>query len=349
MRLTKTTNEVEIVLSKSIPFSILDVSSVRRGWTIPDALQHTIKLAKHAEALGFNRFWLAEHHNSPSIASSATSVLIGQVAAKTEKIRVGAGGIMLPNHASLAIAEQFGTLDGFYPDRIDLGLGRAPGTDPLTAKALRGERHNNGANFPEQLKELQGYMNPSAYERPAVRAFPGEGANVPIWLLGSSDFSAALAAQEGLPFSFAGHFSPTYIIPALNMYYNNFVPSRQLEKPYAMLAVNVIAAPTDEEAHFLATSMYQMFLGLVRSDKSLQAGLAPPVENMDELWSEQEKFYVMQQVGSSLIGSPQTIKQKLDELITKTNVDEIMVAGHIFDFEKKLKSIEIIADVFKGN
>lgn len=335
------------MLEKNIPFSVLDLSTVSRGQTIREALQQTVDLAKFTEALGYNRFWLAEHHNSASIASSATSVLIGQVAAHTTSIRVGAGGIMLPNHASLAIAEQFGTLAEFFPDRIDLGLGRAPGTDQLTARALRGERHSNGAEFPYQLKELQGYINPQAQERPSVRAFPGEGSNVPIWLLGSSDFSASLAAEKGLPFSFAGHFSPNYIIPALNMYYNSYVPSKENPNPYAMLAVNIIAAPTDEEAHYLATSMYQMFLGLVRSDKTSPAGIAPPVKNMDELWSEQEKFYVMQQVGSSIIGSPATIEAKLNELIRKTNVDEIMVAGHFYDVEKKKQSLNIIADIFK--
>ena len=336
------------MLHKNIRFSILDVSSVSRGSTVREALQNTVKLAQFAEEKGYHRFWLAEHHNSASIASSATAVLIGQVAAHTTTIRVGAGGVMLPNHAPLTIAEQFGTLEGFYPGRIDLGLGRAPGTDPLTAKALRGERHSNGADFPQKLKELQAFITPTGHEPASVRAFPGEGAQLPIWLLGSSDFSANLAAEKGLPFSFAGHFSPNYIIPALNMYYNNYVPSQDHPKPYAMLAVNVIAADTDEEAEFLATTMYQMFLGLVRSDKSSPAGLAPPVKSMDGLWSEQEKYYVMQQVGSSLIGSKATIEAKLNELIKRTNVDEIMVAGHIYDFEKKKHSLSIISDIFNG-
>lgn len=327
-----------------IPFSILDVAPIVQGGGIADALQRTVKLAQVAEESGYTRFWLAEHHNAPNIASSATSVVIGHVASHTKTIRVGSGGIMLPNHAPLAIAEQFGTLDALYPGRIDLGLGRAPGTDPITARALRGERHTNGANFPEQLEELQRFMHPTQHAQHAIRAIPGEGADVPIWLLGSSDFSAALAAEKALPFAFAGHFSPTYIVPALKLYKQSYVPSDSQPKPYSMVAVNVIAADTDEEAHYLATSMQQMFLGFIRNQRT---PLQPPVQNMDELWTEQEKFMVEQQIGSSIIGSKETIREKIQKLIEATEVDEIMATASIFDLDARIKSFQLFASVMK--
>jgi len=329
---------------KKIPFSILDVAPIIEGGGVADALQRTVKLAQMAEQHGFTRFWLAEHHNAPNIASSATSVVISHVASQTKTIRVGSGGVMLPNHAPLAIAEQFGTLDAIYPGRIDLGLGRAPGTDPITAKALRGERHTNGANFPEQLEELQSFMHPAKHVQQAIRAIPGEGADVPIWLLGSSDFSAALAAEKGLPFAFAGHFSPTYIVPALKLYKQSFKPSSQYEQPYSMVAVNVIAADTDEEAQYLATSMFQMFLGFIRNKR---APLQPPVQHMDELWSEQEKFMVEQQVGSSIIGSKQTVRDQLQKLIEATDVDEIMATAYIFDHDARMKSFKLLASILQ--
>lgn len=325
--------------------SILDVSPIIQGGTVADALQRTVDLAKHAEELGYNRFWLAEHHNAPNIASSATAVVIGHVAANTKSIRVGSGGIMLPNHASLAIAEQFGTLEALFPGRIDLGLGRAPGTDPLTARALRGERGTDGQFFPKQLEELRSYID-STYDgaRPAIQAIPGEGSDVPIWLLGSSDFSAALAAEKGLPFAFAGHFSPTYIVPALKLYQSQYEPSVGYPEPNSMVAVNVIAADTDEEAHYLATSMYQMFLGFIRSKR---APLAPPVHNMDQIWTAQEKFMVEQQVGSSIIGSKATIEKKLEQLIEATGVNEVMVTAYIHDHKARLHSFEIVASLLK--
>ena len=329
---------------KKIPFSILDVAPIIQGGGVSDALQRTVKLAQMAEEHGYTRFWLAEHHNAPNIASSATSVVIAHVASQTQSIRVGSGGVMLPNHAPLAIAEQFGTLDALHPGRIDLGLGRAPGTDPITAKALRGERHTNGANFPEQLEELQSFMHPAKHVQHSIRAIPGEGADVPIWLLGSSDFSAALAAEKGLPFAFAGHFSPTYIVPALKLYKQSFKPSSQYEQSYSMVAVNVIAADTDEEAQYLATSMHQMFLGFIRNKR---APLQPPVHNMDEIWSEQEKFMVEQQVGSSIIGSKQTVREQLQKLIEATDVDEIMATAYIFDHEARLKSFKLLASILQ--
>lgn len=329
---------------KKIPFSILDVAPIIEGGGVADALQRSVELAQMAEQQGYTRFWLAEHHNAPNIASSATAVVIAHVASQTKTIRVGSGGVMLPNHAPLAIAEQFGTLEALHPGRIDLGLGRAPGTDPITARALRGERHTNGANFPEQLEELQSFMHPARHVQHAIRAIPGEGADVPIWLLGSSDFSAALAAEKGLPFAFAGHFSPTYIVPALKLYKQSFKPSSDHEKPYSMVAVNVIIADTDEEAQYLATSMHQMFLGFIRNKRT---PLQPPVENMDELWSEQEKFMVEQQVGSSIIGSKQTVQEQLQKLIEATDVDEIMATAYIFDHEARLNSFKMLASILQ--
>ncbi|WP_420819006.1 LLM class flavin-dependent oxidoreductase [Paenibacillus nanensis] len=327
--------------SFQIPLSVLDVSPIVQGGTVAESLQNTLDLAQHAERWQYNRYWLAEHHNSPSIASSATSVVIGHVAGGTKSIRVGAGGIMLPNHAPLVIAEQFGTLDALYPGRIDLGLGRAPGTDQLTAAALRGVRGTNGGNFPEQLEQLRAFMDPSRAEvAMAVRAIPGEGAQVPIWLLGSSDFSAMLAAELGLPFAFAGHFSPTYTVPAMNLYRNNFKPSDILGEPYGMVAVNVIAADTDEEATYLATSMQQLFLSFIRNKPG---PLPAPVRNMDELWTTQEKYALQQQLGSSIVGGPETVKEKLGAYIEATGANEIMVAAHIYDHAARLRSYEIIA------
>jgi luciferase family oxidoreductase group 1 len=246
-----------------IPFSVLDLSPINLGSTPAESFRNSLSLAQHAELLGYKRFWLAEHHNMPGIASAATSVVIGYIAGGTSTIRVGAGGIMLPNHAPLVIAEQFGTLESLFPDRIDLGLGRAPGSDQMTARALRRTLHSDGDDFPELLEELRFFFQ-TPVENQRVRAVPGAGLNIPIWLLGSSGFSARLAGQLGLPFAFAGHFSPEYILPALKLYRDTFEPSHTLEKPYAMLAMNVIAADTDEEAQFLATTQFQSFLRLTR-------------------------------------------------------------------------------------
>ncbi|RLQ96083.1 LLM class flavin-dependent oxidoreductase [Falsibacillus albus] len=327
----------------NIPFSILDLSPIIKGGTPADSYKRTLDLAKHAEKLGFNRFWLAEHHNMPFIASSATSILIGHVAGATTKLRVGSGGIMLPNHAPLLIAEQFGTLESLYPGRIDLGLGRAPGTDQLTARALRRNIRNGGEDFPEQLQELRGYFDPSLFnEKNPVRAFPGQGLDIPIWLLGSSGFSAELAGQLGLPFSFASHFSPNNTLPALSIYRKSFKPSKVLDKPYVMLGVNIIAADTDEEAHFLATSLQQQFLNLIRHH---EAPLQPPVENMDEIWTDYEKELLKQQLGASIIGSPETVQRKLQNFIEETQADEIMIISQIFDHEARLHSYDILAEI----
>lgn len=282
----------------------------------------------------------------PFIASSATSVVISHVAAGTSKIRVGSGGIMLPNHSPLIIAEQFGTLESLFPGRIDLGLGRAPGTDQRTARALRRDSQSNGDDFPDQLEELRAYFDPSLSTAPApVRAIPGEGLSIPIWLLGSSGFSAQLAGQLGLPFAYASHFSPANTVPAMKLYRSSFRPSKVLEKPYAMIGVNVIAADTDEEANRLGTTLQQQFLNLIRGN---EVPLQPPVDTMNGLWSEYEKRALEQQLGSSIFGSPDTVKQKLQFFLDDTQADEVMVIAQMFDHKARLHSYEIVADIVKA-
>ncbi|OLN22025.1 luciferase [Domibacillus antri] len=325
----------------SIKYSVLDLSPITAGGTPSDSFRNTADLAQHAEKWGYNRYWLAEHHNMPGIASSATAVVIGHVAAATKTIRVGSGGIMLPNHSPLVIAEQFGTLEFLFPGRIDLGLGRAPGTDQVTMRALRRDSRSDGHDFPDQLAELCAYFE---LGRKPVRAIPGEGLNVPIWLLGSSGFSAQLAGQLGLPFSFASHFSPDNTLPALSLYRRHFQPSDVLDKPYAMLGVNIIAADTDEEAQHLATSMQQHSLNLIRNNP---IPLQPPVDNMDKLWNEFEKATLQQKFSMAIIGSPETVKHKLDAFIQETEADEIMVNAQIFDHEARLHSFEIVADLLQ--
>jgi luciferase family oxidoreductase group 1 len=326
-----------------IPISVLDLAPVAKGGTVADALHNSLALAQRAEALGYKRFWLAEHHNMTGIASAATSVVIGYVAGGTSTIRVGAGGIMLPNHAPLVIAEQFGTLESLYPNRVDLGLGRAPGSDQPTALALRRTLHTSGDDFPELLEELRFFLRePVAGQR--VRAVPGAGLNIPVWLLGSSGFSARLAGELGLPFAFAGHFSPEYILPALELYRNAFQPSEALEKPYAMLAINAVAAETDEAAWRLATSQFQSFLNLIRGNPGQ---LQPPVEKMDGLWDEREKAAVESRLGGSVIGSTATVKDKLEKLLSETRADELMINAMIYDQSARLRSYEIVAEVWK--
>lgn len=331
---------------RDIPLSVLDLSPIVEGSSAAESYKNSLDLAKHAEKRGYHRFWLAEHHSMPSVASSATSVLIGHIAGGTSTIRVGSGGIMLPNHAPLVIAEQFGTLESLYPGRIDLGLGRAPGADQRTARALRRDLRIGGEDFPELLQELREYFNPSLGDSPVgVRAIPGEGLNIPIWLLGSSDFSARLAGMLGLPFAFAGHFSPNYTLPALQTYRHHFRPSDVLDKPYAMVGVNVMAADTDERAERLATSHYQAFLNIIRGDlKPIQ----PPVDSMDDLWSEFEKLSVQTQLRSSIIGSPSTVKRELQELLNSTQADELMITTSMFDHADRLHSYEIVADVWRS-
>lgn len=325
-----------------IPFSVLDLSPVFEGETASDALRHSLSLAQAAERLGYKRFWLAEHHNMPGIASAATAVVIGHVAGGTKTIRVGSGGIMLSNHAPIVIAEQFGTLESLFPGRIDLGLGRAPGTDRPATLALRRTLTNDGDEFPEQLEELRFFFR-DVVKGQQVQAVPGAGLNVPIWLLSSSGFSAHLAGVLGLPFGFAAHFSPEYTLPSLELYRKTFQPSDDLPKPYAMVALNVVAAETDEEAEFLATSQYQSFLNLVRQ----KPGKIPlPVKDMNAIWNEQEKALVASRTNGSIIGSRETVKRKLEEYLERTRADEIMVNAFVYPFEKRLRSYEIIAEIF---
>ncbi|WP_425308786.1 LLM class flavin-dependent oxidoreductase [Fictibacillus nanhaiensis] len=323
-----------------LPLSVLDLAPLQEGGSASDSFKHTLDLAQHAEKWGYNRYWLAEHHNMPGIASSATSVVIGYVAGGTSKIRVGSGGIMLPNHAPLVIAEQFGTLESMYPGRIDLGLGRAPGTDQLTASALRRELSGSGDDFPNQLEELRSYLNPdlSSVTR-KVRAIPGEGLNIPIWLLGSSGFSARLAGRLGLPFAFASHFSPENTLPALELYRNTFTPSELLDQPYVMVAANVVAADTDKEAKRLATSLQQQFIHLIRGAPT---PLKPPVESMEDIWSSYEKAVLEQQLRTTFVGNPLSVKEQLQSFLDETQADEIMINGQIYDHQARLASFELL-------
>ncbi len=325
-----------------IPFSVLDLSPVFEGETATDAFKRSLSLAQTAETLGYNRFWLAEHHNMPGIASAATSVVIAHVAGNTKKIRVGSGGIMLSNHAPVVIAEQFGTLESLFPGRVDLGLGRAPGTDRPMTLALRRNLTNDGDEFPEQLEELRFFFKETVAHQ-KVQAVPGAGLNVPIWLLSSSGFSAHLAGVLGLPFAFAAHFSPEYTLPALKLYRQTFEPSEDLPKPHAMVALNIVAAETDEEAEFLATSQYQSFLNLIRQKPGK---IPPPVADMEAIWNAQEKALVASRTGGSIIGSKATVKRKLEEFLEQTKADEIMVNAMVYDQEKRLRSYQIIAELF---
>ncbi|MCW3107468.1 MAG: luciferase [Segetibacter sp.] len=326
-----------------IPISVLDLATILAGKKPADTYKNSIDLAQHAESLGFKRYWLAEHHSMESIASSATSVLIGHIAGHTSTIRVGAGGIMLPNHAPLVIAEQFGTLESIYPGRIDLGLGRAPGSDQLTMRALRRNLVEGPNDFPESVMELKKYFS-AGNSTAKVRAIPGEGLDIPIWLLGSSTYSAQLAAILGLPFAFASHFAPTYLHAALQLYRENFQPSETLKEPYALACVNVVAADTDKEANYIATSFYQLAMGIIHgSTKPLQ----PPVENMDEIWSEYEKAAILQMMKYTFIGDHRTVKEKLQRFLSETQVDEIMVTSHIYDHSARVHSYEILAELWK--
>lgn len=325
-----------------IPLSVLDLAPIAEGSNAGESFKNSVQLAQHVETLGFNRYWLAEHHNMPGIASSATSVIIGHIAGATNTIRVGSGGVMLPNHATLVIAEQFGTLETLYPGRIDLGLGRAPGSDQATAYALRRTLNSRVDDFPAQVEELQEYFKGGSDLR--VRAVPGDGLDIPLWLLGSSGFSAQLSAHKGLPFSFASHFAPDYTIPALNLYRDNFKPSSALQEPYAMLGVNIIAADTDEEAKWLATSQQQQFLGIRRGQPSQ---LKPPIDNIDEVWTQEERASVEQTLasGTTIVGGPDTVKRKLESFIEKTKADEIIINAQIFDQRARLHSYDVVADM----
>jgi luciferase family oxidoreductase group 1 len=326
-----------------IPVSVLDLATIVEGGTPADSFSKSLELARRVEKSGYNRYWFAEHHNMENIASSATAVLIGYIAAGTSTIRVGSGGVMLPNHAPLIIAEQFGTLESLYPGRIDLGLGRAPGTDQLTSLALRRKLNGSVDEFPQDVIELKNYLAPRVADA-RVRAIPGEGTEVPVWLLGSSIYSAQLAAALGLPFAFASHFAPAHLHDALKLYRQRFTPSDQLQQPYSMACVNVIAADTDEEAQYLATSFYMLALGIVTGKRK---PLQPPVKNMDGIWAEYEKAAVLQMMEYTFTGSAKTVQEGLQTFLNDTGVDEIMVASYIYDNALKIRSYELIAPFFK--
>jgi len=324
-----------------IPFSVLDLAPIVEGGTVGKALRNSRDLAVNAERLGYNRFWLAEHHNMPGVASAATALTIANAAEATKTIRVGAGGIMLPNHAPMVIAEQFGTLEALYPGRIDLGLGRAPGGDQRTAMALRRTLVGGEDRFPNDVLELQALLAP-AMPRQAVRAVPGEGAKVPLWILGSSTFGAQLAAALGLPFAFASHFAPAQMMSAIEIYRTTFVPSEQLQSPYVMLGFNTFAAPSDEEGRLLASSLMQAFVGLRRGEpKRLQ----PPDASFEATLSDPERAQLDQVLTCSAIGSPVSVKRSIADFIARTGADELILASHIFDHAARVRAYEITASV----
>jgi luciferase family oxidoreductase group 1 len=323
-----------------VPFSVLDLASVREGGSVAESFRHSVSLARRAEALGYTRFWLAEHHNMPGIASAATSVLIGHVAGATSTLRVGSGGIMLPNHAPLMIAEQFGTLDALYPGRIDLGLGRAPGSDQATARAL-GRDAAAGDQFPKLLEDLLLYLSPASPGQ-RIQAVPGAGADVTVWLLGSSTFSAQLAGRLGLPFAFAAQFAPRLLHEALYLYREGFRPSHFLRQPYAMVGLPLIAADSDAEAQRLATSAYQRVLRLIRGQPIFTP---PPVESMEGLWNEIEQAHVASHFGAAIVGGSVTVQRELEKFLAETQADELMLASEFYRHEDRLRSYEIVADL----
>jgi len=324
----------------NIPLSLLDLAPIAEDRSLADAIADSVRLAQAAEAAGYKRFWMAEHHNMVDIASAATAVLLSHIGAKTDKIRIGSGGIMLPNHAPLVVAEQFGTLETLYPGRVDLGLGRAPGTDYETLQALRRESRTKGLDFPEMLDELQYYLSPP---RPGQRitAVPGAGLNIPLWLLGSSTFSARLAAEKGLPLVFASHFAPDAMLAAIDTYRAGFRPSETLEKPYVMVCVNVVAAETRQEADYLATTELQKFLNLGRG---IDKKLPKPVKDMDTLWHPAEAQRVLTQLRESVWGKPEVVRDGLQDLVRRTGADEIMVNSWIHDPQARIRSHQIVAD-----
>ena len=324
-----------------IPFSVLDLSPIPKGASAADALRNTRALAQQAERLDYHRYWLAEHHNMPGIASAATAVVIGHVAGGTSTIRVGSGGIMLPNHSPLVIAEQFGTLASLYPNRIDLGLGRAPGTDMATAQALRRDAMTSADAFPQDVQELQHYFA-APEPRQRIRAVPGAGLEVPIWLLGSSLFGAQLAAMLGLPFAFASHFAPDAMMQALELYRSRFEPSPQLERPYAMVTVNALAADSQTEARRQFTSQQQSFVNLRRG---MPGQVPPPIDDMETYWSAAERAMVEHALVYSFVGTAETVEQGLQTFLDATQPDELMVTAHIYDQSARLRSLELIAQV----
>ncbi len=325
------------------PLSILDLAPITDGGDAARALRNSLDLAQHAEGWGYRRYWVAEHHNMDGVASSATAVLVGYIAGATKTIRVGSGGVMLPNHAPLVIAEQFGTLATLYPGRIDLGIGRAPGTDRLTMRALR--RHlaasDEEEGFPRDVQELQAYLGDGGPDQP-VRAIPGIGTRVPIWLLGSSLYSAQLAAYLGLPFAFASHFAPDMLLQALQVYRSTYRPSAEWPAPHAMVGVNVIAAESDDEAAWLFTSLQQRFLGMQRGQRGpLPRPIDPAL--LESMWTAQEKHGVQRMLAATAVGSPQSVRRQLDAIVEQTAADELIVAGAIHDHAARLRSYELLA------
>jgi luciferase family oxidoreductase group 1 len=327
----------------NIKYSILDLATVEEGHTIADTYNGSVANAQQAEKRGYTRYWFAEHHNMINVASSATSILIAHIAGHTSTIRVGSGGIMLPNHSPLVVAEQFGTLETLYPGRVDLGLGRAPGTDQITAQAIRGENMGAAFHFPQDVAALQHYF---AGDHPnGVSAVPGGGLNIPIWILGSSLDSARLAAAQGLPYAFASHFAPTYFLPAIELYRKTFKPSKSLQEPYVLACVNVVAADTDDEAAYLSTSLQQLFKGILTGRRQL---LQPPVASMDELWSTAEREAALQMLTYSFFGSKATIQTQLADFIDQTGIQEIMATSHIYDQSARLKSYRLLAEALNA-
>ena len=325
-----------------IPLSVLDLIPVGEGFTIAQAIENSTKLAQEVESFGFSRYWVAEHHNFSGIASAATSVVLSYIGAKTQTIRIGSGGIMLPNHAPLVIAEQFGTLESLYPKRIDLGLGRAPGTDRQTMLALRRDTNNDGSDFPMMLEQLQYFLSDHAGTK-GIKAVPGYGLDIPIWLLGSSTFSAQLAAEKGLPFAFASHFAPDAMEDAIRLYHANFKPSSQLKEPYIIICINVVCAETMEQAHYLATSELQKFLHLQRGDNS---PLCKPTHDMSSLWKPWEETSIRHKTRESIWGTPAFVKEKLESLIERTGANEVMINSMIYNPEERIKSYELISKVW---
>lgn len=333
------------MIDKNIPFSILELAVVGEGKSTNETFKNSLELAQKAEEFGYNRFWLAEHHNMVSIASSATAVLIGYIAEGTKKIRVGSGGIMLPNHSPLIVAEQFGSLGSLYPNRIDLGLGRAPGTDQVTAHAIRSDRMQAVYQFPDEVSRIQQYFS-AENSNSKVRATVAEGVEVPIYILGSSTDSAHLAAKKGLPYVFASHFAPGQLFEALNIYYNNFEPSEFLQEPYTMVGLNVIAADTDEEAEILSTSMIQMLLGVVSGNIDY---MQKPIEMTPELLEIANHPALKQMMKYSFVGSKESVRSKTEEFLKKTGANEVMVVSHIYDSDARIKSFRLFSEIMKNH
>lgn len=332
-----------MTLQKDIAFSVLDLAPVAEGSTPAEALRNSLDLARHVEKYGYRRFWVAEHHNMVNVASAATAVIIGYIAQGTQSIRVGSGGVMLPNHSPLIVSEQFGTLASLYPGRIDLGLGRAPGTDPVTAREIRSDRILAVNDFPNEVRKLKRYFS-KENQTGVVRSILAEGTDVPFWILGSSTDSAYLAAEMGLPYAFASHFAPAQLMPALGIYRENFKPSPQLAEPYIMIGVNVVTAKTDAEAMKQATTMQQLFLGVITGSRRL---VQPPVDQLPESWACYRPA-VEQMIACSLIGGKAKIKKDLDELLEMTQADEIMAVSHIYDHKTRIESFRIFAEICSG-